>query len=127
MVRAEVQNQDGTWRSANFLLDIGADRTVFHADLLEFLQLDASLPGELLEGVGGLADAVTVETRIRFTTDDGGDATFSGRFAAFTDPDALDMSVLGRNITNVFAVIVDRPRDVVCLLGQRHSYTIIES
>jgi hypothetical protein len=34
------------------------------------------------------------------------------------------MSVLGRDITNLFAAIVDRPRDLVVLLGQRHSYTI---
>jgi hypothetical protein len=34
------------------------------------------------------------------------------------------MSVLGGDITGLFAVIVDRPGDVVCLLGQRHRYTI---
>jgi hypothetical protein len=36
------------------------------------------------------------------------------------------MSVLGRDITNLFAVIVDRPRDFVGLLGQRHQYVIHE-
>jgi hypothetical protein len=51
---------------------------------------------------------------------------FKGRFAAFTDPKALDMSVLGRDITNLFAVIVDRPQDLVCLLGQRQHYRIQE-
>jgi hypothetical protein len=34
------------------------------------------------------------------------------------------MSVLGRDITDLFAVIVDRVHDVVCLLGQRHRYSI---
>jgi hypothetical protein len=49
---------------------------------------------------------------------------FRGSFAAFTALESLDMSVLGRDITNLFAVIVDRPRNLVCLLGQRHRYTI---
>jgi hypothetical protein len=34
------------------------------------------------------------------------------------------MSVLGRDITNLFAVIVDRPGDAVCLVGQGHLYLI---
>jgi hypothetical protein len=38
--------------------------------------------------------------------------------------EALDVSVLGRDLTSLFAVIVDRPHRVVCLLGQRHRYTI---
>ncbi|MBI2808427.1 MAG: hypothetical protein HYX68_25860 [Planctomycetes bacterium] len=57
---------------------------------------------------------------------DGTSVSLHGEFAAFTDPAALDMSVLGRDITNLFAAIVDRPRDVVCLLGQKHRYVIVE-
>jgi hypothetical protein len=34
------------------------------------------------------------------------------------------MSVLGRDITGLFAVIVDQPGNVVCLLRQRHRYMI---
>jgi hypothetical protein len=34
------------------------------------------------------------------------------------------VSVLGRDVTGRFAVIVDRPGSVVCLLGQRHGYRI---
>jgi hypothetical protein len=34
------------------------------------------------------------------------------------------MSVLGRDITNLFTLIVDRPRDGVCLLGSGHQYAI---
>ena len=51
--------------------------------------------------------------------------TFRGQFTAVTDPETLDMSVLGRNITSLFAVIVDRPGDVVCLIGQRHRYVVV--
>jgi hypothetical protein len=38
--------------------------------------------------------------------------------------EALDMGVLGRDITNLFGLIVDRPRDLVCLLGTGHQYQI---
>jgi hypothetical protein len=38
--------------------------------------------------------------------------------------EVLDMNVLGRDIAGLFAVIVDRPGNVVCLLGQRHRYII---
>jgi hypothetical protein len=34
------------------------------------------------------------------------------------------MSVLGRDIMNLFAVVVDRPGDLVCMIGKGHSYTI---
>jgi hypothetical protein len=34
------------------------------------------------------------------------------------------MCVLGRDVTGLFAVIVDQPNNVVCMIGQRHRYTI---
>jgi hypothetical protein len=71
-----------------------------------------------------MADSVILETRIRFTDDEEGKAVFVGRFAGLTDLKALDMSVLGRDILNVFALLVDRRADTVCLLGQKHFYTI---
>jgi hypothetical protein len=36
------------------------------------------------------------------------------------------MSVLGRDITNLFASVVDWPQQVVYLIGQRHQYTITQ-
>jgi len=52
--------------------------------------------------------------------------TFCGQYAAVTTPEALDMNVLGRDITGRFAVIVDPPGNIVCLLGQRHQYSIMQ-
>ncbi len=49
---------------------------------------------------------------------------FRGRYAAVIKLEALDMSVLGRDISGLFAVIVDQPHNVVCLVGQRHHYAI---
>ena len=84
-------------------------------------------PGETLgnlSGVGGNAAAVSVNTSIRLQKEDGILVGFHGGFTAFTDQDSLDMSILGRNILDGFAVIVVRPRDAVCLLGQNHHYVI---
>lgn len=34
------------------------------------------------------------------------------------------MSVPGRDVTNLFALIVDRQRDLVCMVGTGHQYAI---
>jgi len=44
-----------------------------------------------------------------------------------TDPDALEMSILGRDIIEQFALIYDRLGNTLCLVGQRHRYGIIAS
>jgi hypothetical protein len=62
--------------------------------------------------------------KIQLTHEDAGNVVFRGQYAAVTELEALDINVLGRDITDVFAVIVDRLHDVVCLLGQRHRYSI---
>jgi hypothetical protein len=43
---------------------------------------------------------------------------------AFRDPATLDICVLGRDITDHFAAIFDRPGNIVCLISQRHRYRI---
>lgn len=52
-------------------------------------------------------------------------AVFRGQFVAVTSARALDMSVLGRDVTDLFAVIVDRPGGTVCLVSQHHRYQIV--
>jgi len=41
--------------------------------------------------------------------------------------EALDISVLGRDITGLFDVIADQPGDVASLLTQRHRYSIVQA
>jgi hypothetical protein len=48
-----------------------------------------------------------IETRIRLTRENSGKVMFRGQYAAITTVEALDMSVLGRDVTNLFAVIID--------------------
>ena len=125
IVRGEAQAADGFWEPVLFLLDIGADRTVFDASTLDALELDVvRSPNEHIGGLGGTVASVFVQTTIRLTDDQGGKVTFRGRFAAVTDPNALDMSVLGRDVTRLFADIADQPGNLVCLLSQRHRYRI---
>jgi hypothetical protein len=124
VMRGEILAADGSWVIAPFLVDPGADRTVFSLDVLEALSLQAMVPSAQLVGLGGAASSVIVQTQLRLTREEGSKVVFRGQYAAVREQKALDMSLLGRDITNLFALIVDRPRDVVSLLGQRHTYTI---
>ena len=124
VIHGEVLAGNGSWQRVLFLLDTGADRTVFSSGALAAIGPQPVLGHGRLGGLGGSADSIVVETQIRLTREEAGKVLFRGRYFAVTEPEALDMSVLGRDITGLFAAIVDRPGDVVCLLGQRHSYTI---
>jgi hypothetical protein len=126
VIRGEVRAADGAWAPVPFLLDVGADRTVFSASVLRMLGAPITGATQELEGVGGKATSVILSTSIRLIRETGAAVSFDGQFAAFTDTVALDMSVLGRDVTNLFAVIVDRPQDVVCMLGPKHRYRIVE-
>jgi hypothetical protein len=124
VISGDIRTADGSWEQCEFLVDTGADRTVFNAATLAKLGLQPLAMSEGLSGVGGMAASVIVETWLRLTREDAGKVMFRAQYAAVTELAALDISVLGRDITGLFAVIVDWPRDVVCLVGQRHRYTI---
>jgi hypothetical protein len=124
IIRGEVESADGPWFHTRFLLDTGADRTVFDADTIAALGAFEAAGTERLGGFAGTTEARLVRTEVRLTRDGAGKVVFRGDYAAVTDPEMLDMSVLGRDITGLFAVIVDQPGGIVCLLGQRHSYLI---
>jgi len=106
------------------LVDVGADRTVFTAGFLATLALTQIPATQQLGGVGGTTPTVAIETELRVPLDGGASIKFQGRFAGFTDPGALDTCVLGRDIMNLFAVIVDRPGNIVCMIGRGHRYAI---
>jgi hypothetical protein len=126
VIEGAVRAGDGAWLPVTFLADCAADRTVICGEVLNMLGLQATTSLVQLEGVGGRADSVIVATQIRVRNEVAAPIVFNGQFAAFTDPAALDMSVLGRDITNLFALIIDRPQDTVCLLGQGHRYVVTQ-
>jgi Aspartyl protease len=126
IIRAKVLGGAGTLASENFLIDSGADRTVLSAVLLARLQLptQSADPGVTLSGIGGTSGFVLVTTVIALMRDDGGLVRIRGEFAGFTDPKALDMSILGRDVLDNFDLIIGRHRNDILLLAPRHRYRI---
>jgi|GEM_PF-545842 len=98
VIRAEILTSDGYWRAFELLVDTGADRTVISANVLESLSVEAIVPQDRIGGVGGWVDSVSVNTKIRLLRDDGQRAVSRSKYFACTDREALDMSVLGRDI-----------------------------
>jgi hypothetical protein len=126
VLRAQVAGAAGRTIDECFLVDSGADRTVFSAGLFGQLRLPVKQPpgSTALVGIGGGSDYVLLTTSIEFTRDDGSPALVRGEFAAFTDPLATDLSILGRDVLNNFDVIISRPRNEVLLLAPNHSYHV---
>ena len=120
----EVVASDGKLTVTPFLVDTGADRTVLSKEVLDEIGLTATRPTGRMAGVGGTVDTISVEVELRLRSDLGRRLSFRGLFAAVVQEEALDMCVLGRDITGLFALIVDGPGDVVCLIGQQHRYSI---
>jgi hypothetical protein len=115
----------GALAAESFLVDSGADRTVFSASLLNQLGLPTSTPGGLtLGGIGGTQAFVQVNTALELVARVGGTAVIRGDFAAFTDPGASDCSIIGRDVLNNFDVIVSRRRNEVLLLAAPHVYRV---
>ena len=114
----------GSGSEIQFLVDTGADRTVISAEAFELLKLPYRVPIDRIGGIGGLADSVTIAAASAIARDDGKWVTFRGEYAACTNYEILDMSVLGRDILNLFAIIVHRDANVVTIIGQGHTYTI---
>jgi hypothetical protein len=111
------------------LIDTGADRTVFSAELLgrsKLVGLEPS-PDLSLAGIGGDSPFVLVSTAIKLVQSDGASATFRGECAALTDPFATEFNILGRDLLNIFDVNLSRRREEVLLLTTTHGYAISTS
>jgi hypothetical protein len=129
VVRVQILGASGQLHGDDFLVDTGADRTAFSATLLSRLQLpvEPRSPGTALMGIAGMVDSALVTASLEFTRDDGGPARVRGQYAAFTDPLATDLSVLGRDVLDNFDVILSRRRDEVLLLAPAHHYVVSRS
>ena len=125
-VKAMVRLADGQWVEVTFLLDAGADRTVFSAWFLHLLR--PLVVGESaqshLAGVGGPVNSIIIETAIGFVKDDGRQVIVRGTFHVFVESESSDLSVLGRDVTNNFGIIYDYPNQTVALLAPPHYYEI---
>ena len=82
-------------------------------------------PGDSIRGITGRASYVTIQSVIEFKTDEGGVARVRGEFVGLTDPDASDLCVLGRDVTDNFDVILSRRRNDALLLAPTHQYQVV--
>ncbi len=123
---AEVQAVDGSALAAVFLIDSGADRTVLSADLFEKLGFPTTYAPDdmILKGITGECHFALLKTIVILSRDDGSVAHMRGEFAAFTDPSATDLSILGRDVLNHFDVILSRRRNEVLVLAPNHQYRV---
>lgn len=109
-----------------FLVDTGADCTVFSARLLAKLALapDSLLTGSTLQGLGGRSGSVVIAATLVFGTADGRTGNVAGNYLATTESTALDLSVLGRDVLASFGVVVSQRRNQVLLLIGKETYAV---
>jgi hypothetical protein len=123
-LRGELETGTGSRLQVEFLLDSGADRTVLDSATFAQLALPPREAPEAVSGLGGATETVLVETVTHLSRETGQAIAFRGQFTAVPEAAGLEISVLGRDIMDLFAVIIDRPGNVVCFLSQRHRYAI---
>jgi hypothetical protein len=126
VVDGAVQTPGGAWRRTDFLVDSGADRTVFSARFLPVLRPLAvpATAGPVLAGVGGRVACIYVPTAIAFVRDDGVRVTVRGTFGVFVDPASSDVPVLGRDVTNNFDVLYSYGSRQVVLAAPPHRWQL---
>jgi hypothetical protein len=126
IVEAEMLSAAGNVVTVRFLIDSGADCTALNAATLVKLALPHQRPQSdtHIRGVAGEADYITIRSAIEFKLDDGGAAKVRGEFVGLTDPDASDLCVLGRDVTDNFDVILSRRRNDALLLAPTHQYQV---
>src|SRR5436853_5578070 len=87
VIWGEIRTRDGSWLKAPFLVDTGADRTVFSAATLAGLGL-APIAEAGISGLGGKTKSVLIETQIRLTREGLAKYCFGARLLRLPKPDA---------------------------------------
>jgi len=129
VIIVEVRGADGNLYPEPFLVDPGADRTIFRAYLWRSLRLQANPVGEgsILQGIGGSSRFVEVTTLIELPRQDGQPVQLEAPFAGSTDLDALDYSLLGRDVLDHFDLILSKRRNEILLVAGIHRYAVTEA
>ena len=123
---AHVTLPDGQDIHERFIVDSGADCCQLSYRLLVRLGIDVTAGGmrHALVGVGGRADLILIAAKLVFETMDGRTITVDGPYLGSTDPAALDLSFLGRDVLANFDLILSRRRNEVLVLGGQHTYAV---
>ncbi len=119
---------DGNVLTFPFLIDTGADSTLLSFEAVAFIDADLEdATGPLLKGVGGSTDSVRLDARFWFLNSIGEPIPLGGSLLGRPYPSGDEMCILGRDLLGNFAIIVDRPGNVVSLIQGKHHYVIHES
>jgi hypothetical protein len=113
--------------SAATFVDSGADHTVLTAEVHRTLGTPSSPASLQLGGIGGSVDTARVFLQLQLLKQDGQWINVGVEGFAFVNDRITDLPVLGRDVLNLFAVILDQPADIVYLIRDRHRYVIQES
>jgi hypothetical protein len=82
--------------------------------------------GSTFVGVGGQSAFTEVDTVLELEAIDGSPLQVRGKYTAFTDPAATTYCILGRDVLNLFDLIVSLKRNEIWLLWQEHYYQILK-
>ena len=124
MIEAHVLGADQIWRASEFLVDTGADRTVISESAFRESALQQVESDRRIGGLGGDVQSVVVRTALRFTRDDAQTVLVRNDYAAFVREDEFETGILGRDVLDMFALIMDRSADVVAIIRGHHRYSI---
>ncbi len=117
-IKASIRAKDGQWIEVFFLIDLGADGTYLPSKYAKKLglQLDEAKTKDDATGVGGQrVEHIPYMTQIRFKSD-GDRRTFDLEIGVFTQEEALDLPVLGRDVLNFFTLLCDVRANLVWLM-----------
>lgn len=123
-----VYSSMGVWLEYAFLVDSGADVTFLHYGCLDELGIDTSNL-EVYDDVGGVGGKdvpyIKFSSKLQFIS--GEDVkVFEGDINIFLDPHATDVPLLGRDVLDHFAVLLDCNRSQVLLLDEMAKYRVNE-
>jgi hypothetical protein len=127
VIEVGLVDPDGRSESYTFLIDTGADATVLTFVAVAHLGVEVVPSKRPMEGIGGPTPAVEFVAELYVLNTARELVRLRGNVLGKSRPVEHDLCVLGRDLLNNFAVIVDRPADTVCLLSGRHRYVIQES
>jgi hypothetical protein len=101
-----------------FLLDTGADATVVAYDVAQQLAAYTSLTPNAAPatGIGGAAATEILAVDLLFTTVDGRRSLIRGPLLAFASSSTSDLSILGRDVIDLFDLVYSRRNDQIALL-----------
>ena len=123
-----VYSSRRVWLEYAFLVDSGADVTFLHYGSLDELAIDTSNL-EVYDDVGGVGGKdvpyIKFSSKLQFIS--GEDVkVFEGDINIFLDPHATDVPLLGRDVLDHFAVLLDCRTSQVLLLDEMVKYRVNE-